>query len=282
MPLGVIEVMTPKPLTYLTLGLATLFLALPLILAVFVALSLQDPSYAPLHGADLSQMSFDNIAEAFTRGHAGTCFVNSLFIAGASALMGVVVGFPTAYVLARYHLPWKGAILGLLLLLRLQPKMPAMAGYYHMVTLFGLLDNPISIVLVRGGGIVLAIWLMKAAIESIPVSLEQVALVDGFTPWQVATRITLPLCLPAVSAAFLLEFASSWNTFLLPLLFLSSESRMTVAVGIDRFLSGNAVQPELVMAFAVIVSLPLVIVFPWLFALTLAPYRRRMIEKRLS
>jgi len=247
--------------------------------AISVALSPEETISPTLFGILPSRISWDNIGTIGHSGKVGTCFLNSLTIAFSSALFGICLGFPAAYVLARCDLRWKGAILTVLLLLRLQPKMPAMAAYYHMVTVLGLLNTHASVVLVRGGGILLAIWLMKAAVQSVPISLEQSALLDGFSPWRVATRVTLPLCLPSIGAAFLLEFASAWNSFLLPLLFLSSENRMTVALGIDRFLSGYAIQPGLVMAFTVVVSLPLVLIFPWLLIASLSPYRNRILGR---
>jgi len=67
---------------------------------------------------------------------------------------------------------------------------------------------------VRGSGILLAIWLMKAAIDGVPRSLEQSALLDGFSPWQVAMRVTVPLAASGIAAAFLLEFASAWKQLL--------------------------------------------------------------------
>ena len=112
--------MTPKPLTYLTLGMAALFLVLPLLLAVLVTLAPQDRPFPSIDSTELSRLSLTNAKEAFTRGRAGISFANSLFIAAASAFLGVAVGFPTAYVLARYPLPLKATILALLLLLRLQ------------------------------------------------------------------------------------------------------------------------------------------------------------------
>jgi multiple sugar transport system permease protein len=87
-------------------------------------------------------------------------------------------------------------------------------------------------------------------------------------------KVILPLAAPGIAAAFLLEFASAWNSFLLPLLFLSSESRMTVALGIDRFLSGYGVEPGPLMAFTLLVSLPLLVLFPRMLVAALAPFAR--------
>ena len=267
---------------YVVLISVALFLVVPILLAVIVAVTPEDELYTAPGKLYPSRLSLENVRTAFTRGNAATCFLNSLIIALSSALLGVSLGFPAAYVLARYRLRWKAAAMTTLLILRLLPRMPAIAAYYHMVTVCGLVDTPAAVVLVRGGGILLAVWLMKAAVQSVPVSLEQAALLDGFSPWQVVTRVTLPLCLPGLTAAFLLEFVSAWNSFLLPLLFLSSEKRMTIALGIDRFLSGYAIEPGAVMAFAVMVSLPLLVLFPWLFAASLTPYREALLRRRMS
>ncbi|MBN1425563.1 carbohydrate ABC transporter permease [Candidatus Fermentibacteria bacterium] len=259
-----------------TIGLIVVFvyLVFPVAVAMAVALSPRgEPAFlGPI--AYPRVISLDNLRVAIERGRALTCFANSASVACLSALMGTVLGFPAAYVLARSRSRWKPVVLSALLMVRMQPKMPAMAAYYHLVSMAGLLDNPVAVALVRGGGVLLSVWLMKAAIDGVPRSLEQAALLDGFSPWQVALRVTLPLSAPGIAAAFLLEFASAWNSFLLPLLFMSSQRRMTVSLGIDRFLSGYAVEPGPLMAFTLVVSLPLLLVFPRMLVAALAPLAR--------
>jgi len=251
-----------------------LYLVIPIVAAVVVAFSPPEgPSFAgPL--AYPERISLENLRSAIQRGDALRCFVNSAIVATLSATIGTVLGFPVAYVLSRSRSPWKGFVLTTLVILRLQPKMPAIAAQYHLVSILGLLDTPLSIALVRGGGILLAIWLMKAAIDVVPRNLEQAALLDGLRPWQVVVQVTVPLAATGIAAAFLLEFASAWNSFLLPLLFLSSEARMTVSLGIDRFLSGYAVEQGPLMAFTLVVSLPLLILLPRLLVGTLVPLTR--------
>lgn len=259
-----------------TLICAALFLAFPLILVLVATLTPPAELFDSVSRLIPSKISLVNITSAIQRGHLLTCLKNSFVLAFLSASAGIVIGFPAAYMLARYKLPHKALILSLLLLLRLLPKMPAMAAYYHLASITGLLDHLGAVVLVRGGGVLLALWLMKAAIESVPLSLERSALLDGFSRLQVVAQVTIRLSLPGIATAFLLEFASAWNSFLLPLLFLGRAENMTVSLGIDRFLSENALEPGPLLAFALLVSLPLLILFPKMLSMTLSPYRHRL------
>ncbi len=260
----------PRAARACILALAGVSLVGPLLFTLVVACS---PRGIPHFVGPLAYPpgpTFENVREAITRGRALTCFANSALVATTSASLGTVLGFPAAYALSRSRSRWKGVILALILSLRLLPKTPALAAQYHLVHLVGLMDNPLAVSLVRGGGILLAIWLMKASIDRVPRHLEHAAVINGLGRGQVLWRIIVPLAAPGIGGAFLLEFVSAWNSFLLPLLFLSSEHRMTVSLGIDRFLSGYALEEGPMAAFALLMSLPLLLFFPLLVVGTIS------------
>jgi|GEM_PF-3124381 len=257
------------------LTISSLYLLLPFIIAFYVIVT-QRPVLAT--GEYISPLStaMDNLVMVFQRSNPWRALCNSFLIGFNSAAIGIALGFPVAYVLARYRFRYKTFLLGALLLLRLMPKMPVLPGYYHIVSQLGLIDHHASIVLVRGGGILFAIWIMKAAIETVPRELELSAILDGYSPGRVMLMVTMRLAFPGITAAFLLEFVSAWNGYLLPLLFLDNPRRETVALGIDRFLSSNALDLGPTMTYAILVSIPLLIVIPRLLVGALSPYRHRL------
>lgn len=229
----------------------------PLVVGAWVALS---PG-GVLGASQPLGLTWDNFRVAMLRGQPLRCLANSALVGLLSAGLGVLFGIPAAYLLSRHPWPKKGLVLGALVLLRLNPKVVSLAAQYQLVHALGVGDTHLAVALVRGGGIVVATWLIKASMDAVPVSLERAASLDGLRPAAILVRIVVPLALPGIVSAFLVEFASAWNSFLLALLFLTSEEHMTVPLGIDRFLSGYGMEPGPLAAFTLLVSLPMAVVW---------------------
>lgn len=115
------------------------------------------------------------------------------------------------------------------------------------------------------GGGAFYIFLLRQFILSIPAELDEAALIDGANYWQIFWRVLLPLCRPALATAAVIAFIGSWDDFLTPLIYLNSETKYTVAVGLNFFRSvpeeaGVPVQ-HLLMAASVMAVIPPIVVF---------------------
>ncbi|MCX6048617.1 MAG: carbohydrate ABC transporter permease, partial [Chloroflexi bacterium] len=119
------------------------------------------------------------------------------------------------------------------------------------------------------GGGAFNIFLMRQFMMNIPFDLDEAAKIDGASSWRILWQIIIPLCKPAIATMATLGFIGSWNNFLGPLIFLNTESKYTVAVGLRYFQSAVAggagavsrPQDNLLMGAALMVALPCLILF---------------------
>jgi multiple sugar transport system permease protein len=119
-----------------------------------------------------------------------------------------------------------------------------------MITIFGAYGVPLSI------------WIMKGFFDSIPVSLEEAAAIDGATPLGTFFRVVLPISAPGLLATFLINFVFNWNNFIMPLFMLTKSEMKMATVGLFDFqhaLEGN--QDELLAAACVVIMAPAIVLF---------------------
>jgi multiple sugar transport system permease protein len=126
----------------------------------------------------------------------------------------------------------------------------------------GLVDNLVGLGIVYvGASMSVAIWMMAAYIDTIPVSLEEAAWIDGASLFTGFTRIVLRNSLPGILSTAIFTFLVSWNDYLVAIVFLRSQERFTLPIGVQSFFQQNGTDWGSVMALAVVMMLPPVIVF---------------------
>ena len=128
---------------------------------------------------------------------------------------------------------------------------------------YGLFDSPLALILVYPTILIpFSTWLLMGYFKTIPYELEECALIDGASRWQILTKIVLPLAIPGLISAFIFCFTLCWNEFIYALTFLSSTQNKTVPVAIvNEFVDGDIYRWGSLMAGALVGSLPLVILY---------------------
>jgi len=128
---------------------------------------------------------------------------------------------------------------------------------------FGLFDTPFALILTYPTILIpFSTWLLMGYFKTIPFELEECALIDGATRWQILIKIILPLSIPGLISAFIFCFTLCWNEFIYALVFISDASNKTVPVAIvTNFTDGDVFRWGSIMAGALIGSLPLVILY---------------------
>lgn len=111
------------------------------------------------------------------------------------------------------------------------------------------------------GGGAFYIFLLRQFFLSIPKELDDAAYIDGATHWQIYSRIVLPLTKPAMMVVAVFSFMNTWNDFLGPLIYLNSNEKYTVALGLQLFIGSYRAEWQLMMAAACVVVIPSIIVF---------------------
>lgn len=182
---------------------------------------------------------------------------NSFIVAGGVSALCLTLGSLAGYAFARTPLPGRGALIYVLLLGQMIPVIVLIIPLYIVFNRIGLLDRLETVILLLSAyHLPFTIWILRSYFQTLPTELEEAALVDGATRLQALTHIVLPLSLPGLFAAGVYTFMQSWNAFIIPLVFTSSDTLRTVTVAIAMFVGRHYTEYGLMSAAGVLASLP--------------------------
>ena len=192
----------------------------------------------------------------------GRQLANSLIVSLSTALVGVLIATPAAYALARFRFVGKEGGLRVLLATQMFPAVASAIPLYLMLDALGLLNSRTGLVLCYATTAVpFAIFQLRAAFEAIPVDLEEAAMVDGATRFEAFRKVVLPAARPAIAVTALFAFMSAYNEFILAATLLGKEDMFTLPVVLQRFIGEYDAQWEAFAAGALVVSLPVMLLF---------------------
>ena len=188
---------------------------------------------------------------------------NTMYVAVCSTVVSIFASVLAAYAIVR--LRYRGAqwVGGLIFLSYLVPPSILFIPLATVVYQYGLFDTPFALILTYPTILIpFSTWLLMGYFKSIPFELEECALIDGASRWQILIRIVLPLAVPGLISAFIFCFTLCWNEFIYALTFISSTQYKTVPVAIvTALVDGDIYRWGSLMAGAMIGSLPLVILY---------------------
>lgn len=209
------------------------------------------------------EFTLENFKKLFIETNYLKWTMNTFMIASLNTVVSLMLIMITAWIVSRFN--FKGKKIGLLtlMLLSMFPSFLAMTAIYTLFLTFGLLDNPLALVIIySAGAIPYNVWLVKGYLDDVPKSIDEAAYIDGCSKFQTFFKIILPLSKPIITYAAVSQFMLPWMDYILPNLLLSSDENKTLAVGLYSFIS-NSTQPNYTMfaAGAVLVSIPITLVY---------------------
>lgn len=161
---------------------------------------------------------------------------NTLLVSGITGLLAVLLTATAGYAFARFSFPGRYSMLLVFIFIQMFPGFLGLIAIYILISNLGLLNTYTGLVLAYSGGIVsFGTWVYKGFLESIPKSLEEAAMIDGATKWQVFTLILLPLSAPMFVFIFLLQFVGTYSEFIISNLMLTGVEKWTVGLGLRSF-----------------------------------------------
>ena len=174
-------------------------------------------------------------------------FLNTLFIALMSSLIGTALTILTAYVMSRFRFRTRKAMMKTTLILGMFPSFMTMTAVYLMMTQFNLINQQWGLILIYSAGAPMGYLTQKGFFDTIPSSIDEAARIDGASNFRIFVRITLPLAAPMIVYTLLSSFVWPWSDFILPQLLLKNKDLYTVAVGLmslddsefSRFAAGS-------------------------------------------
>lgn len=190
-------------------------------------------------------------------------FANSLIAALANAALVVTTAAMAAYALARMQFRGRGLVFGLIIGTLFVPPVILIIPNYLIVGELRWL-NTLAAVIVPTAASAFGVFFLRQFFLAIPEELEEAARLDGANPLQIFVKLVLPLSRPALATLALLALLTNWNDFLWPVYVLFSPEMQTLPAGLSTLQSANAVRYDLLMAGAVIASVPVLILFVFL------------------
>lgn len=209
-------------------------------------------------------ITFDHFATVWNGSGFGIYFQNSLFVAGMSLLSSTVIALLGGYALARFRFRGKTLFLVAMLCTQFVPGAMMLIPLFEIFNAVGLTNNLWSLIISDTVfHLPLSLILMAGFIRNVPVELEEAAWVDGCTRIQAFRLVVLPLLKPGIVAVGSFAFISAWNNFLFAIMFMSTQSRFTVPVGLSYLLGEFGADFGALAAGGVVAIIPVVLLFAY-------------------
>ena len=208
------------------------------------------------------QWSMTNYVNAVVKGGVFRYFGNSVIIAVSAVLVTVILATMASYAIARMH--WRLANLthSIFLLGMMIPIYALVIPLFSIFKGMGFLDTHLAVIIPQiAVGFPMAIFIICGFMRSIPTELEEAAIIDGCTVFQCFFKIILPIAKSSVVTVAVVQFINVWNDLLLPRIFLTDSSKMTLPVGLTNFQAMYSTDYVGMIAAVIITIIPSIVVY---------------------
>ncbi|MFE0756547.1 carbohydrate ABC transporter permease [Inquilinus sp. NPDC058860] len=201
-------------------------------------------------------LAWSNYAQVFAENSFGRYFINSLIVTGAATLIGLVIGAPAAYGIARARATKLSVVV---MIARMTPGLSYLIPLFLMFRWLGLMGTlwP-QIITHLVITLPIVIWVLISYFEALPIELEEAGRIDGANRWQVFRHVVLPLTRPGITVALLLSFIFSWNNFVFGIV-LAGRTTRTLPVAVYNSLTFEQVSWGPLSAAALVVVVPVLV-----------------------
>ena len=262
---------------YLLLALLSMIFLGPILFMVSSSFKPDEQIFSDLRSMraflPVGDVSLDNYEQVFAQSRLFLYFINSVLISSITVILGILVNSMAAFGLQR--VVWRGQALLLALILALLvipfevlaiplmmivAKLPWIGVDAGGLTIVGSWFNSLHVQIVPFIANAFVIFLFYQFFKDIPLDLDDAARMDGASLWQIYWRILMPNAKPVIATATIILFLAMWNQYLWPILVIQGQETRPIMVGIQQFFGRTADWGQ-VMAYATIVTLPVLVVF---------------------
>lgn len=248
-------------LTYLYLIALSIIIIYPLLITVMSAFKSGNVVAFKLDGS--TNFTFDNFLGLFNETLYGTWYLNTLIIATVTMIVQTSIVVLAGYAYSRYNFVARKQSLVFFLIIQMVPTMAALTAFFVMALMLNALNKSwFLIFLYIGGGIPMNAWLMKGYFDTVPISLDESAKLDGAGHFRRFWQIVLPLVRPMIAIQALWAFMGPFGDYILSKFLLREKEFYTVAVGLQTFISDpRNLKISYFAAGAILIALPISILF---------------------
>lgn len=248
-------------LKYISLILITLVCLAPIILAIVTSLK----SKAEVYDLGVLQLPerlhFENYVTAFVDGNMLNGFMNTVIMLGVSLIFVILNGTMLAYIFSRFEFRGKKLLKNAFLFASIVPSMSVQVMVYRIISALGVYNTRMAGFLLYIGTDIIAIYIFLQQLSTIPVSLDEAAIIDGASYFTVYRRIILPLLRPAITTIVIIKGVGIYNDFYIPYQYMPKNSLRVVATTLFQFKGQYGTQWEVICAGAIITVIPILIIF---------------------
>ena len=187
---------------------------------------------------------------------------NSLIVSIGTTLFGLSIAIPAGYAFSRYNFRGRKESMAIFMLIQMFPGAIILVPYFMVMKTLGILNTSIGLIIVYSvSALPICVWMLKGYFDTIPHELEEAAMLDGCSQFQIFYKIILPLSVTAISITALIAFLGAWNEFLLALVFNTSNEMYTLPVGLASMIPATGQRWGDFAAASILVSTPVVVLF---------------------
>ncbi len=249
-----------RVLMYVLLLIAAVIFAAPMLFTVVSSLKTKVEIFSePFSLPDVIQ--WGNYVEAWTGANMSVYFLNSIIQAGATVIVLAVTSSMAAYVLSRFDFKCNKFLMLFFTLGMMVPMHTVLVPVSYMISALGLKNNiPALIMIYTAFNLPFSIIVVTSFMKGVNKSLEEAALLDGASYFQIYKNVMLPMTVPAISTISIFNFLNAWNNILFPLLFINDKNLKPIALGLLNFNGerGSDYGP-LMAAIVITVAVPLIL-----------------------
>ena len=248
---------------YFSLVLSAFMALLPIVSCVVTAFKTDD-EYKNTNVMELpsSWLNFDNFVTAFKKANMLVAFRNSAIVLVMVLVVSVIIGTQLAYVLNRFRFPGNEVIRKLFTFAALLPGIAMQVSVYEIMVNLHLINTLYGYIIMMCGTDVISIYIFIQYFENLPVSLDESAIIDGASYFQIYWKILLPMLKPAIVTSMILKGAGVYNEYYCASLYLQDKTTLcTVATSLYTFTGPLGSKYNLICAGVIISLLPALIVF---------------------
>lgn len=217
---------------------------------------------------DLEQLTLETYRKVVaSEGDGGFGFArfmrNSALVAAGATALTMLLAVPASYAITRLKFTGGRQLSAMFIVVYMFPQIiiavPVFVGFQVLGLGTSLVGLTIAYIALT---VPVSVHMLRSYMQGIPESIDEAAMIDGATRWQIMTRITVPLAAPTIMSTALYSFMIAWNEFLFALLFLSAKPDLwTVSLGLTRLADGQEVSRTILMAGSVLLTLPIVFLY---------------------
>jgi multiple sugar transport system permease protein len=254
-------------LVIIVLFVATAFPFYYMVMLSFRSLGavIQDPGALWVGPSEVNIHTYASVLKPAASGGQGFLHFmrNSALVAIGTVVVTLAVALPGSYAVSRLRFFGHRQVSSLFLAVYFFPAILLAVPLFVFFTRIGLRGSLVGLVIVYVSQIVaVSVYMLRNYFDTIPVSLEEAAAIDGCSRWGIMRHISIPLALPAIMSNALYVFMIAWNEFLFALLFLVGDrDRWTVSLGLSQLAGSIEIPTTVLMAGSVVLTLPIILIF---------------------